>query len=88
MPKNKSTVLDVVSATLDKITNVSLPKRKFIFHIFELWISMNCRYVFKGRKKLYDGKVDIGNIDKRRLPKIYEDDKVKIYGGCVYCVQL
>jgi hypothetical protein len=263
MPKNKSTVPDVVTSTLDKITKVSLPKRKFIFHIFELWISMNCRYVFtnmerwgewaektyrnwfsksfdwfdfnskltlqsaskeiiavfdpsyikksgkhtygtgyfwsgvrqcalrgleigclafvdvingtalhalarqtpgsqelkeggktltdhyrsiiaekiteilaitqylavdgyfmkkdfilplvdqglhiitkarsdanlnylykgkqstgKGRKKLYDGKVDIGNIDKRRLPKIYEDDKVKIYGGCVYCVQL
>jgi hypothetical protein len=51
MPKIKSTVLDVVSATLDKITDLSLPKRKFIFHIFELWISMNCRYVFTNMKR-------------------------------------
>ncbi len=51
MPKNKSTVLDVVSATLDKVSKVSVPQRKFIFHIFELWISMNCRYVFTNMER-------------------------------------
>lgn len=263
MPKKETTVLSVVSATLDKISEVSAPKRKFIFHIFELWISMNCRYVYtnmerwgswvektyrnwfsksfdwfdfneklmrqfsgkeiiavfdpsyikksgkstygtgyfwsgvrkcalhglevgclafvdvlngtalhalakqtpsptelskkretltdhyrnviaekltkilaitkylavdgyfmkkdfilplvkqglhiitkarsdanlkyifkgeqssgRGRKKLYEGKIDIGNIDKRRIPKKYQDDKVTVYGAVVYCVQL
>ena len=46
MPKNQSTVLDVVSVTLDKVSKVSAPTQKLVFHIFELWISMNCRYVF------------------------------------------
>lgn len=46
MPKNKPTVRDVVSATLNKFIKVSQPQRNFFIHIFELWASMNCRYVF------------------------------------------
>ena len=46
MPKKQSTVQSVVRATLDKISSVTLPNRKFIIHIFELWLSMNCRHVF------------------------------------------
>lgn len=45
----------------------------------------NFQYLFKGvqssgrgRKKLYDGKIDIGKIDKRRIPEQYQDDKVAI----------
>lgn len=49
--KKESTVLCVVSATLDKISAVSAPKRKFIFHIFELRISMNCRYVYTNMER-------------------------------------
>jgi hypothetical protein len=51
MPKKQSTVQSVVSATLDKITGITLPKRKFIFHIVELWLSMNCRYVFTNMER-------------------------------------
>jgi hypothetical protein len=42
----------------------------------------------KGRRKLYNGKINITKIDKRRLPCCYSDDKMKIYAGTVYCVIL
>ncbi len=55
----------------------------------------NLMYIFKGkqktgrgRKKLYDGKIDIKNIDKRRLPCCYSDEHMKVYAGVVYCVLL
>jgi hypothetical protein len=55
----------------------------------------NLMYIFKGkqktgkgRKKLYDGKIDIKNIDKRRLLCCYSDEQMKVYGGVVYCVLL
>lgn len=55
----------------------------------------NLMYIFKGkqktgkgRKKLYDGKIDIKKIDKRRLPCCYSDEQMKVYGGVVYCVLL
>jgi hypothetical protein len=46
MLKTRSNALRVVEATLGKIKKVSGPLRKFIVHIVELWLSMNCRYVF------------------------------------------
>ena len=55
----------------------------------------NLMYLFKGkqksgrgRRKLYDGKIDIRKIDKRRLPCCYSDDHVRVYAGAVYCVLL
>lgn len=55
----------------------------------------NLMYIFKGkqktgrgRRKLYDGKIDIKNIDKRRLPCCYKDGQMKVYSGEVYCVLL
>lgn len=55
----------------------------------------NLMYVFKGnqkggrgRRKLYDGKIDIRKIDKRRLPCCYSDEKMTVYAGVVYCVLL
>lgn len=55
----------------------------------------NLMYLFKGkqksgrgRRKLYDGKIDIRKIDKRRLPCCYSDDHVQVYAGAVYCVLL
>ena len=55
----------------------------------------NLMYVFKGkqkggrgRRKLYDGKINICKIDKRRLPCCYSDEEVKVYSGVVYSVLL
>jgi hypothetical protein len=55
----------------------------------------NLMYVFKGkqktgrgRKKLYDGKINTANIDKRRLICCYSDEDIKVYSGIVYCVLL
>jgi hypothetical protein len=55
----------------------------------------NLKYLFKGkqkpgrgRKKLYDGKINTSQIDKRRLPCCYADEDMKVYAGKVYCVLL
>jgi Transposase DDE domain len=42
----------------------------------------------KGRKKLYDGKIDIKKIDKRRLRCCFSNEHMKVYAGVVYCVLL
>ncbi len=42
----------------------------------------------KGRKKLYAGKVDVKNIDKRKWKSCYEDDEVKGFEIKVWCVSL
>jgi hypothetical protein len=51
MLKTKSNALRVVEATLCKITGVKKPISKFIIHIMELWLSMNCRYVFSNMER-------------------------------------
>ena len=55
----------------------------------------NLRYTYngaklkgRGRPKAYDGKVDCGNIDKRRIKQFDEDDQVICYSGIVYCMAL
>jgi len=55
----------------------------------------NLLYVFKGnqkggrgRRKLYDGKIDIRKPDKRRAPCCYSNEKMTVYAGAVYCVVL
>lgn len=42
----------------------------------------------RGRKRLYDGKINVNSIDKRRIPLCYEDENLKVYAGVVYCVLL
>ncbi len=42
----------------------------------------------RGRPKLYAGKVDVLNIDRRRLQISYEDCSMKIYEGVIYSVGL
>jgi Transposase DDE domain len=56
---------------------------------------INLQYLYRkpqrkgrGRKKLYDGKVNTGAIDKRRLRCVYKDDKMLVHAGLVYCVLL
>ncbi|MEO8764285.1 MAG: hypothetical protein ABI416_08360 [Ginsengibacter sp.] len=55
----------------------------------------NLKYLYKGsqkggkgRPKLYDGKVNIAAIDKRKIKCCCRDDDKKVYAGIVYCVQL
>lgn len=55
----------------------------------------NARYLFlgktpqgRGRPKQYDGKIDVNKIDKRRIPKVYENDSMRIYSAVVNSVGL
>jgi len=51
MLKPSSNALRVVETTLGKITEVKKPVSKFIIHITELWMGMNCRYVFSNMER-------------------------------------
>ena len=42
----------------------------------------------KGRKKIYAGKVDVKNIDKRRWKSCYEDEHLQGFELKVWCVSL
>ena len=51
MLKPKSNALSVGETTLHKITGVKKPVTKFVIHIVELWLGMNCRYVFSNMER-------------------------------------
>ena len=51
MLNTKSNALQVAGATLSKVKKVSQPIAKFVLHILELWLSMNCRYVFSNMQR-------------------------------------
>lgn len=79
-------------------------KRRFIDPICEmtdlqivgrLRDDANLRYLFKekqtgqrGRPKQYAGKINVKQIDKRRILKEYQDDEVRIYAAVVNSVGL
>ncbi|GAB3354862.1 transposase [Arachidicoccus ginsenosidivorans] len=42
----------------------------------------------KGRNRIFDGKVDVKNIDKRRWEVCYQDEDVCAYESVVWCVSL
>jgi DDE superfamily endonuclease len=52
----------------------------------------NLKYLYKGqqkqrgRKRLYDAKVNTGNVDKRRVTLLLDDKEKTIYTAIVYCV--
>ena len=54
----------------------------------------NLRYLYKGkqkprgRKKRYDGKIEVSRVDKRRVPLVHCDKEKDIYAGVVYSVVL
>jgi Transposase DDE domain len=54
----------------------------------------NLRYLYKGkqksrgRKKVYDGKVEVSRVDKRRVPLVHADKEKDIYAGVLYSVLL
>lgn len=80
------------------------PKFKFIDSITQqtnlrivsrLRDDANLKYLYngvktkgKGRPRLYSGKVDTKNIDKRIFKKKHRDDDMIIYGAIVYSVSL
>jgi hypothetical protein len=51
MLKMKSNALDAAQAALGKVKGVSKPVSKFIIHILDLWLAMNCRYVFSNMER-------------------------------------
>ncbi len=96
-------ISDILSVTRYLAVDGYFMKKEFInpllkegLHIFTKARSdANLMYIFKGkqktgkgRKKLYDGKIDIKNTDKRRLPCCYKDEQMKVYAGVIYCVLL
>jgi len=54
----------------------------------------NLQYVYngkqksRGRKRIRDGKIDVGKLDKRRIGLIQSDREKDIYAGVVYSVLL
>lgn len=42
----------------------------------------------RGRKRIYAGKVDVKNIDKRKWKRCYEDDQIEAYELKAWCVAL
>lgn len=73
-----------------------IPLQKKGLHIItKMRPDANLRYAYngpkksgKGRPKVYDGKVDCNNIDKRRIKKFAEDGQCVYYSGVVYCMAL
>lgn len=61
--------------------------------ISKLRADANLQYLYhgeqieqRGRPKKYDGKIDMKNIDKRRIRLDYEDEQSKVYSGiCLEC---
>jgi Transposase DDE domain len=51
MLKPKPNAMGVVETTLGKITKIKKPVSKFVIHIIELWLGMNCRYVFSNMER-------------------------------------
>lgn len=72
------------------------PLRKAGLHIItKMRPDANLRYLYtgkqkagRGRKKTYEGKVDVKNIDKGKWNKCYEDDDLRGYELKVWCVAL
>jgi hypothetical protein len=54
----------------------------------------NLQYLYKGkqksrgRKRIRDGKIDVGHLDKRRIGLIASDREKDLYAGMVYSVLL
>lgn len=73
-----------------------VPLRKEGLHIItKMCPDADLRYAYNGpkqnrreRPKLYDGKVDCNNIDKRRIKKFDEDEDAVYYSDIVYSIVL
>ena len=96
-------IKDILSVTNYLAVDGYFMKKEFINRLLKQKLHIitktrsdaNLKYVFKGkqnsgrgRKRIHDGKIDIKNLDKRRLPCCYSDKQMKVYAGIVYCVLL
>jgi Transposase DDE domain len=96
-------IIDILSVTRYLAVDGYFMKKEFINPLLNQGLQIvtkarsdaNLMYLFKGkqktgkgRKRLYDGKIDVKNIDKRRLACCYRDENMKVYAGVVYCVLL
>jgi len=96
-------ISDILSVTRYLAVDGYFMKKEFINPLLKQGLHIvtkarsdaNLMYLYKGkqktgrgRRKMYDGKIDITNIDKRRLPCCYSDEQMKVYAGVVYCVLL
>jgi hypothetical protein len=98
----RSEKLELMSSTF--VADGYFAKKKFVDAMCEktnlelisrLRDDANLNYIYtgqsktgRGRPKKYAGKVNVKNIDKRRLRKCFEDDIKTIYQGVVYSVGL
>lgn len=84
----------VADAYFSKVKYMTAVTCKGFELISRLRDDANLMYVYnglntgRGRPKKYDGKVDTKNIDKRRIRKEYQDEKMIIYSGVVYSISL
>lgn len=92
--KNVSDIL-VCDAYFSKCKFVDLVCSTNFEFISRLRDDANLRYIFhgkqsggKGRPKQYAGKIDVKNIDKRRMKLIHKEDNIVIYSAIVNSVGL
>ena len=92
--KNVSDIL-VCDAYFSKSKFVDLVCSTNFEFISRLRDDANLRYIFhgkqsggKGRPKQYAGKIDVKNIDKRRMKLIHKEDNIVIYSAIVNSVGL
>jgi hypothetical protein len=96
-------IRDIKSVTRYLAVDGYFMKKEFILPLLQQGLHIitkarsdaNLMYVFngkqnsgRGRRKLYDGKINVQKIDKRTLPCCYRDEEVKVYAGNVYCMLL
>jgi hypothetical protein len=94
---------DIKSVTLYLAADGYFMKKDFINPLLKQGLHIitkarhdaNLKYLYKGRQKggkgrpkLYDGKVNIAAIDKRKIKSCYRDEDKEVYAAIVYCVQL
>jgi hypothetical protein len=92
----------ILSLTEYLVVDGYFMKKEFILPLIEQGLQVitkarsdaNLRYLYKGkqksrgRKKRYDGKIEVSRVDKRRIPLVYRDGEQDIYAGVVYSVAL
>ena len=99
---SRATQLSQISTTL--AVDAYFTKRNFIDPVTEktsikivsrLRGDANLRYLYhgpqktgRGRPRQYAGKIDVKQLDHRRIRKEYEDDQIRIYAGIVNSVGL
>lgn len=92
----------ILSLTAYLVVDGYFMKQEFILPLVQAGLHLitkarsdaNLRYLYKGaqkrrgRKKRYDGKIEVSHVDRRRIPLICSDPEKDICAGVVYSVAL